>query len=295
MPLLHLVLSVLLLLAAAARAEPGAGRAPGAPDVLVLGDSQLTFGAGAAFVEALGRMAGDCGLQAGATVGVIGVRSSALTSWTGRSRQAKAPICDVDRTWKVNAATYGTLAQGKNPYVQIGHDRNGQFRFCTAGISPLQAVFAGGYYRPRLLILFMLGNAADRWAGSPAAALQDVRALMADLPPGLPCVFMTSAPPHGARHVQLRQRAQDNIARAFADSGARCGFVAGFTPATVAENRGNAANFRRTATGRVKDPFHPTEAAARRFLALRQAALCRAIADQMARAARPQARGPGLE
>jgi hypothetical protein len=295
MPLLHLVVFGLLLLTAAARAEPAVGRAPGAPDILVLGDSQLTFGAGAAFVDALGRMAGSCGLDPGATVGVIGVRSSALASWTGRTRQAKAPICDIDRTWKVNAATYGTLTQGKNPYVQIGHDRRGQFRFCAAGSSPLQAVFAGGYYRPRLLILFMLGNAADRWAGSPAAALQDVRALVADLPPGLPCVFMTSAPPHGARHVALRQRAQDNIARAFADTGARCGFVAGFTPATVAENRGNAANFRRTAAGRVKDPFHPTEAAARRFLALRHAALCRAIADQMAAAARPQPRRPGLE
>jgi hypothetical protein len=31
----------------------------------------------------------------------------------------------------------------------------------------------------------------------------------------------------------------------------------------------------------VKDPFHPTEAAARRFLSLRRDDLCRAIAAQM--------------
>jgi hypothetical protein len=284
------MLACLLLLAApAVRGEPAAGTAAGAPDILVLGDSQLTFGAGAAFVDLLTGLAGRCGIDAGATVGVIGVRSSALTSWTGRSRQAKAAICDKDRTWMVNAAVYGTLSQGSNPYVQIGDDRRGQFRFCSAGSSPLQAVFAGGYYRPRLVILFMLGNAADRWAASPAAAAQDARAMEADLPPDLPCIFMTSAPPYGARDVRLRQRAQDNLARAMAETGNRCAFVAGFTPATVAENQGNAANFRRNSAGRVKDGFHPTETAARRFLSLRRTALCRAIADQLAAFGPPRA------
>lgn len=271
--------------ATAAPDAPAAERAEGAPDILVIGDSQLSFGAGEAFVDLLGHMAGSCGLAPGATTGVIGVRSSSVVSWTGRSRQEKAAICDVDPKWKVNAGAYGTLAQPDRTYVQIGRDPRGQFRFCAPDRSPLQAVFADGYYDPGLLILFLMGNAAQRWAASPDAALQDARALAADLPPGLPCVFMTSAPTYGAREVALRSRAQDNIARALAMTGHRCTFVAGFTPATIRANMGNAAHFRRHASGRVKDPFHPTGAAAERFLSLRQPALCAAIAGQMARAA----------
>lgn len=253
--------------------------AKGAPDVLILGDSQLSFGAGAAFVDLLGSMAGDCGLEAGATTGVIGVRSSAITSWTGRSKAAKGPICNVDPKWKVNAGAYGSLSQGENPYVQIG--RGAQFQFCEAGRSPLQSVFDGGYYMPKLLIFFMMGNAADRWADSPAAALADVQALMADLPKEQPCIFMTSAPPYGEKIVRLRQRAQDNLAAAFAKSGSRCSFVPGFTAATIRENMGNAGNFRRKSNGKVKDPFHPTEAAARKFTKLQRKALCLAIKKQL--------------
>lgn len=267
------------MLALTATAGLARGTAKGAPDVLILGDSQLTFGAGAAFLDALRAMAGTCGLPSGATTGVIGVRSSAITSWTATTKAGKGAICDVDPTWNVNAATYGTLSQGKNPYVQIG--RGAQFQFCRPGVSPLGSVFADGYYAPGLVIFFMLGNAADRWADSPDAALQDVRALLADLPPGQPCIFMTSAPPHGEKVVRLRQQAQDNLERAFARAGGQCSFVPGFTAATIRENRGNAANFRRKASGAVKDPYHPTEAAARRFLALQGDALCQAIRHQL--------------
>jgi hypothetical protein len=265
---------------------------PKAPDVLVLGDSQLSFGAGKAFVDLLGAMAGTCGLDADATTGVIGVRSSAIHSWTGRTRQAKSAICDVDRQWRVNAGVYGTLSQGENAYVQIGSDRKGPFGLCSPGRSPLEMVFADGYYRPRLVIFFMMGNAAERWADSPAAARRDVAALTADLPPGQPCIFMTSAPTYDRRTTDLRQKAQDNIAQAFARSDSQCSFVPGFTAATIRENLGNSANFRRTESGRVKDPYHPTEPAARRFLKLQRAALCKAIARQLAqgtsRAARVQ-------
>jgi hypothetical protein len=261
-------------------ADRATAEAAGSPDVLVLGDSQLSFGAGKAFVRAIAAMRGDCGLAPDTTVGVIGVRSSTLQSWTSASRSAKAAICEVDPTWKVNAGVYGTLSQGENPYVQIG--RGAQFQFCESGRSPLRAVFHGGYYRPKLVIMFLMGNAAERWAASPAAAEQDVRAFVADLPKGQPCIFMTSAPPYGEKAVRRRQQAQDNIAAAFARVGRQCSFVPGFTTATVRENRGNAANFRRKASGGVKDPYHPTEAAAHRFLALQRTALCRAMKAQLA-------------
>jgi hypothetical protein len=253
--------------------------APGAPDILILGDSQLSFGAGTAFVELLASMRGDCGLDPATTVGVIGVRSSTLQSWTSSGKSAKSAICDVDPKWKVNAGAYGTLSQGENPYVQIG--RGDQFQFCTPERSPLEAVFHDGYYKPKLVLMFLMGNATDRWADSPDAALQDVRSFLADLPAGQPCIFMTSAPPYGEKSVRQRQKAQDNIQAAFAKAGKQCSFVPGFTEATVRENMGNEANFRRKGSGKVKDPYHPTEAAARTFMSLQRGALCRAIAVQL--------------
>ena len=259
-------------------AKPAQSEAVGSPDVLVLGDSQLTFGAGVAFVDLMNQMAGECGLAPDTTTGVIGVRSSSLLSWSGRTKSAKGAICNVDPKWKVNAGAYGTLSQGENAYVQIG--KGAQFQFCSPERSPLQSVFRQGYYKPKLLIMFLMGNAAERWADSPDAALQDARAFTADLPAGQPCVFMTSAPPYGEKVVKLRQRAQDNIENAFEKLGV-CSFVPGFTAATIAENLGNRDNFRRRPSGSVKDPFHPTEAAARRFLRLQRGALCKAIAKQL--------------
>lgn len=273
---LLLMLGCFLMAASTSLAQ---GTAKGAPNVLILGDSQLTFGAGAAFLDEMQAMAGSCGLKDDATIGIVGVRSSAIVSWTAQSKAAKGAICDVDPKWNVNAAAYGTLSQGKNPYVQIG--RGAQFQFCSPQWSPLQSVFRDGYYAPDLLILFMLGNATERWADSPEAALQDVRALMKNLPEDQPCIFMTTAPPFNETVVRLRQKAQDNIERAFAQTDSQCSFVPGFTAATIRENRGNAANFRRNASGAVKDPFHPTESAARKFLKLQRAALCKAITREM--------------
>lgn len=250
------------------------------PDILVLGDSQLTFGAGQAFVAILDELRGRCGLSRDTTVGVIGVRSSSLQSWTSKGRSAKGAICDIDPKWKVNAGAYGQLSQGANPYVQIGQGE--RFQFCRDNLSPLQAVFHDGYYQPKLLIMFLLGNATQRWAASAEAALQDARAFVADLPAGQPCIFMTSAPTYGEKSVRLRQAAQTNIEAAFATLGGQCSFVAGLTPETIHENLGNAANFRRSASGKVKDPLHPTEGAAHRFMALQRDTLCKALSTQLA-------------
>lgn len=249
------------------------------PDILVLGDSQLSFGAGEAFVTILEELRGACGLSRDTTVGVIGVRSSSLQSWTSSGRTAKGAICDIDPEWKVNAGAYGLLSQGANPYVQIGQGE--RFQFCQDGLSPLQAVFNEGYYQPRLLIMFLMGNATRRWAASAEAALQDARAFIADLPADQPCIFMTSAPTYGEKSVRLRQVAQANIEAAFATAGVQCSFVAGLTPETIRENLGNAANFRRSASGRVKDPLHPTESAAHRFMSLQRDALCAALSAQL--------------
>jgi hypothetical protein len=249
------------------------------PDVLVLGDSQLSFGAGVAFVEFFKKHGASCGLPKSASIGVIGVRSSQLVAWTAREAAGKKSICDVDPKWKVNAGSFGVVNKTNNKYVQIG--QGASYQFCKPGLSPFQAMFADGYYDPKLLVLFILGNATERWANSEADALFDVRRTVKDLPADLPCVFMTTAPAYTEKVVRQRKQAQDNVEKAFAAVGKRCSFVRGYTDATISANLGNAANFRQKPDGSVKDPYHPTENSARQFLALVKNDFCKAIRTQV--------------
>ena len=251
------------------------------PDILVLGDSQLSFGAGPAFVSFLTMLEKNCGAVGteDLSVGVIGVRSSSLATWVATSNRAKGPICTVDPKWRVNAGSYGSLNHSGNQYVQIG--QGAPYQFCKKGKSAFQAMFENNYYTPRLFIMFFLGNAADRWAGSAKTTLQDVRETMRQIPKGVPCIFMTTAPPYGQKVLDLRLDAQTNLQKAFATAGSRCTFIPGLNPATIAANLGRKESFRRTKSGAVKDPFHPTEAAAMKFLRLSRAKLCKAIISQL--------------
>jgi hypothetical protein len=247
------------------------------PDILVLGDSQLSFGAGPAFVDFLTMLEKNCettGTKA-LSVGVIGVRSTSLASWVARSGRAKGPICDIDPRWRANAGSYGSLNLTKNQYVQIGQGT--PYQFCKKGKSAFEAMFENGYYMPRLVILFFLGNAADRWAGDADAALQDVRETMQQLPGDLPCIFMTTAPPYSKRILNVRLDAQANLQKAFATAGGHCTFIPGLTDLTIPANLGRKESFRRHKSGKIRDPYHPTEAAATTFLSLNKKQLCQAI------------------
>ena len=251
------------------------------PDILVLGDSQLSFGAGPAFVSFLTMLEKNCGAVGieDLSVGVIGVRSSSLATWVATSNRAKGPICTVDPKWRVNAGSYGSINRSGNQYVQIG--QGAPYQFCKKGKSAFQAMFENSYYTPRLVIMFFLGNAAERWAGSAQTTLQDVRETMRQIPKGVPCIFMTTAPPYGQKVLDLRLNAQINLQKAFATAGSRCTFIPGLNPSTIAANVGRKESFRRTKSGAVKDPFHPTETAAVKFLKLSRAKLCKAIISQL--------------
>ncbi len=251
------------------------------PDILVLGDSQLSFGAGPAFVNFLSMLDRNCGTSGAGdiSVGVIGVRSTSLATWVSRTSRGKAPICNVDPKWGVNAGAYGTINRSGNQFVQIG--KGAPYQFCKKDKSAFEAMFANDYYDPRLVILFFLGNAAERWAGSAKTTVQDVRETMRQIPKDVPCIFMTTAPPYTRKVLDLRLAAQSNLQKAFASAGGRCTFVAGLTEATIAANLGRKESFRRSKSGGVKDPFHPTEAAAGKFLRLSRANLCKAILSQM--------------
>lgn len=252
------------------------------PDILVLGDSQLSFGAGPAFVDFLTMLEKNCDATGTSplTVGVIGVRSTSLGSWVARSGRAKRPICDVDPKWSANAGSYGSLNHSQNQYVQIGQGT--PYQFCKKGKSAFEAMFENHYYMPRLMIMFFLGNSAERWAADPDAALQDVRQTMQQLPADLPCIFMTTAPPYAKRVLDLRLDAQANLQKAFAAEGRHCTFIPGLTDATIPANLGRKESFRRHKSGKIRDPYHPTEAAAVNFLKLNKAQLCRAILANLA-------------
>lgn len=255
------------------------------PDILVLGDSQISFGSGPVFVDFLSDLETRCAPTGRdkrrlrnldpQNTGVIGVRSSSIHSWMARSGAAKGSICDIDQKWKVNAGTYGVVNKTDNPFKQMGQGRN--YQFCTAGKSPFEAMFREGYYDPDLLILSFLGNAARRWADNPDLAVKDAQRLSAHLPKDLPCVFMTTAPAHTNKVANLRERAQTNIKNAFAKTGNRCVFVEGITPDTVAANQSTPRFFRRNDAGKVKDPYHPNERGARHFFELRGPAICNAV------------------
>ncbi|MEP5153923.1 SGNH/GDSL hydrolase family protein [Planktotalea sp.] len=259
------------------------------PEILILGDSQISFGSGPAFLEFFTDIKTHCNANkqqrhdlkklGKMRVGVIGVRSSSIHSWTARSGRSKDTICKEDKKWRVNAGTYGFINMSGNKYVQIGKGK--EYQFCAPKKSAFEHMFRDDYYDPKLLLLSFLGNSAKRWAESEEAAIADVEKMMAQLPKGMPCVFMTTAPAYSKKIVDLRLRAQKNLNTAFAKTGSRCSFVPGATPQTVLANQGNTSYFRLNKNGRVKDPYHPNERAAKNFFALEMGGICNAIFDQI--------------
>ncbi|MEP2470198.1 MULTISPECIES: SGNH/GDSL hydrolase family protein [Roseobacteraceae] len=259
------------------------------PEILILGDSQISFGSGPAFLEFFSDIKKHCNPTpkqkenlkrlGEMRVGVIGVRSSSIGSWTARRGAAKDTICKEDRKWRVNAGTYGFVNMTDNKYVQIGKGK--EYQFCAPKKSAFEEMFRQDYYAPDLLLLSFLGNSAKRWAESPERALEDVEQMMSQLPQDLPCIFMTTAPAFSKKIIDLRLKAQKNLMAAFETSGARCTFVPGATPQTVLANQGNKNYFRLNKNGMVKDPYHPNAAAARNFFALEMNGICNAIFEQI--------------
>ena len=217
----YILVSLLLLLALPTAAM--AANKFKSPDILVLGDSQFTFGSGPSFLDFFQNIKSKCSPNASQSadlkkladmsVAVIGVRSSSLTSWTARTKKGKGAICDIDPKWKVNAGSYGTVNQTKNIYIQIG--KGPQYQFCKKKMSPFEALFVDNYYDPKLLVMSFLGNSSAGWAKYPDMAMNDVQKTMSQLPDDLPCIFMTTAPSYSKETNDLRVRAQKNLKKAW--------------------------------------------------------------------------------
>lgn len=262
---------------------------PRSTEILVLGDSQLSFGAGPFLTTFFGDLPNQCrehvtdprdvAVLKGKRFAMIGTRSTSLQSWITNSGQAWELLCHKDKRWGVNASAWGTVKLPDKRYVQVGEGAN--FQFCKLPETPLQNLFATDYYAPELLMIFVGGNGAARLASSPTKAKQDVAAFLADLPHNTGCVFMMTAPVFSQAQNERRLAAQASLSAAFADHGDRCTFVEGHTPETRAAIEGKAQFFRQREDGTVKDPYHANEDAADRFLKLRRKSLCRALAGQL--------------
>ena len=106
---------------------------------------------------------------------------------------------------------------------------------------------------------------------------------MAQIPPGVPCVFMTTVPSYRKDENKRRWKSQAGIRKAFEKHGTACSFVEGHTLATVKTYQKHAKYFRRYSSGKVKDPYHPNTAGARKFVDMRRRAICTAVLNQFRR------------
>ncbi len=254
------------------------------PEILMLGDSQLSFGAGEVVLDFFDNLKTKCEgivdqtmlleeLQKMRTT-LIGARSSSLQSWTTTSGWAYDRLCKKDKTWGVNASIWGYGRKENVPYVQIGEHKD--YKFCQSGKTPIQAMFDVGY-NPDLLIFNILGNNAKRWANDPQLADVDVMKFIEQTPAHIPCVYMSTLPIHTKRRNTQRLKAQKAIKAAFEKADNRCTFVEILDKQTISLIQGQNKYFKRKKNGKVKDPFHPQKAAARQVYKLKNNEICQAI------------------
>lgn len=249
------------------------------PEILVIGDSQISFGAGKVYLEFFDQLKKEFPQLSTMATAAIGVRSTSLQHWTTREEgKTKDVICEIDKRWGVNAGVYGIEGNKSRKYVNMGQGE--AYQFCKPNISAFEAMFENGYYQPRLLILAFLGNSADRWAEDFENARLDVEKTMEQIPQDIPCVFLTTSPSYDKQTNDVRWKAQANIKKAFEQAGSRCSFVSGFTKETIDAAQGNKAFFKTNDEGEVTDIHHPNLDAARTFFELKKEDLAKAVLEQ---------------
>ncbi len=259
------------------------------PDILVLGDSQVSSGTGAEYINFFSNLKQNCAKRGAhrrriAKLGqqrttVVGVRSTSLNSWVARDGRDKDTICAIDQNFGVNASVFGLNGQRGRKFVQIGQDAGVQY--CRPNQSVFETVFSNPANNPKLLILAFLGNSADRWARNPRLADLDTQQTITQIPKDVSCILLTTAPVFLAETNSLRMDAQTNIVRSFKKFAPRCEIVKGMNARTRAAIEGDPQYFRRDADGNVADTLHPNRAAARKFVELNTSDLCDAVLNAL--------------
>ncbi|MEM9029283.1 MAG: hypothetical protein AAGC70_13025 [Pseudomonadota bacterium] len=257
-------------------------------EIMVLGDSQLAFGSGPAFLSFFNNFAERCSglglpddklkkVQA-MSFGILGVRATGLHMWLSKTKKGTRMICVKDPAGLSNASTYGAMRYRNQRWVQIGESRH--HKFCEPSQSPLQNIFSALPEPPKLMIFHFLGLSTFHWLKA-SRLKNDLIQVNAQMPRTTNCMFLTTIPAYRGKINRPRVRAQDKLQMALLDNNHRCGLVKGVTPKTLAAFQDNPAYYYKNKKGAVKDPYHTTPSGAARFLAIRGPAICRGVVNAL--------------
>ena len=198
-------------------------------DILVIGDSQISFGSGPALESFFAKFADRCAHTnvtkstrhaiGAMTLGMVGVRSTGLTTWLARSKRGKRMMCvrDPDPRGLVNASVWGAMRRSQR-WVQIGSHRG--YRYCKPGQSTLRTMMQSFMMPPKLVIFHVMATDTNRWH-TPKRIKHDLERLEADLPKDTACLYFTTAPTYRKSVNKRRVLAQTMLGEAIRETGSR--------------------------------------------------------------------------
>lgn len=261
-------------------------------DLLVVGDSQILFRGGPAYVEHFKHLAQTCGAliperaadfkaHFSGDVGVAGIRAATLKAWLARHGKEKDALCVPEKTWPKNTRGFGVLNTPEQKFHQTASD--GNYPLCQKNQTPLEALFKEVGTKPKLLVLAILGKYADVWAKDEALAHKDAAELASQVPANTPCVYLTTAPSFSSKQNAKRRVGQDHFFNGFEKAGGACLPVKGLTDETISAFQGNNKFYKAREDGTVRDVFHPNHLGIKTFLNTTSPAMCQALVTIMDR------------
>lgn len=256
------------------------------PDVLVIGDSQILFRGGPAYVDHFNKLAETCSAliperaddfksHFTGDVGVAGIRAAAINSWLARRGKQKDRICVPQKSWPKNARGFGTLHTPDQKFHQTASD--GNYPLCQPNQSPLETLFKDVAIKPKLLVFAILGGYSKNWAMDEALAHKHAVDLAAQVPENTPCLYLTTAPSFSGKQNTPRRKGQDHFYKGIEKTPGACLPVRGLTDETISTFQGNKAFYKVRDDGSVRDVFHPNDLGIRTFLKTVSPAICQAL------------------
>ena len=261
-------------------------------DLLIVGDSQILFRGGPAYLDHFNKIAETCSalIPERATdfkahfsgdVGVAGIRAATTNSWLAREGKEKDTICVPEKSWPKNTRGFGVLHTPDQKFHQTASD--GLYPLCQPNQSALEILFKEVGTKPKLLVLAILGKYADAWAKDKALAHEDAAELAAQVPANTPCIYLTTAPSFAGNHNAKRRLGQGHFFDGLKKAGGACLPVEGLTDETISAFQGNNKLYKAREDGTVRDIFHPNDLGIRTFLKATSPALCQALVTIMDR------------
>ena len=262
------------------------------PDLLVLGDSQILFRGGPAYVDHFSKLAETCSALIPerandfkthfiGDVGVAGIRAASINSWLARQGKEKDALCVPEKSWPENTRGFGVLHTPDQKFHQTGSD--GAYPLCQADRSPIETMFKDIAIKPKLLVFAILGGYAKNWAKDEALAQKHAAELAAQVPENTPCLYLSTAPSFSENHNSHRRKGQDHFFDGIQKAPGACLPVRGLTDKTISAFQGNSEFYKTRDDGTVRDVFHPNDLGIRTFLNKVSPAMCQALVTIMDR------------